>query len=33
MVQRVMKSVTRKGTLIEEQGLPYLADHDGEPVI
>ncbi len=33
IVQRVMKSLTRKGALIEEQGLPYLADPDGDPAL
>jgi hypothetical protein len=33
IVQRVMKSLTRKGALIEEQGLPYLADPDADPAL
>ena len=33
VVQRVLKSLTRKGALIEEQGLPYLADPDADPAL
>ena len=33
IVQRVLKSLTRKGALIEEQGLPYLADPDADPAL
>jgi hypothetical protein len=29
----VLKSLTRKGALIEEQGLPYLADPDADPAL
>ena len=33
IVQRVLKSLTRIGALIEEQGLPYLADPDADPAL
>ena len=33
IVQRVLKSLTRKGALIEEHGLPYLADPDADPAL
>ena len=33
LVKRVLKSLTRKGALIEEQGLPYLVDPDGDPAL
>jgi hypothetical protein len=33
IVQRVLKSLTRTGALIEEQGLPYLANPDADPAL
>ena len=33
IIKGVMKVLTRKGALIEEAGLPYLADTDRDPAL
>ncbi len=30
---RLLKMLTRHGALMEEQGIPYLADPDGDPAL
>ncbi len=33
MIKRLMRLLTRKGYLVEEQGMTYLADHDPESAL